>query len=136
MGSAPTGDQRRGRRSAQRFPGARLLQAAARCVVAYREHMAYLAAQPLLARSYERLDLDQLHRTATQRAAKGGSSDWSACYGGNRIAEKGSWTEIGTIDKTKDKGRGRREHHRQRSSCSCLRTHASSSADTSVGDRK
>jgi uncharacterized protein (DUF2252 family) len=41
-------------------------EAAARCVAAYREHMAYLAAQPLLARSYERLDLDRLRRTATK----------------------------------------------------------------------
>jgi hypothetical protein len=36
----------------------RCYQAAARCVAAYREHMAYLATQPLVARSYERLDLD------------------------------------------------------------------------------
>ena len=41
-------------------------EAAARCVAAYREHMAYLAAQPLLARSYERLDLDRLRMTATR----------------------------------------------------------------------
>ncbi len=39
-------------------------EAAARCVCAYREHMAYLAEQPLLARSYERLDLDRLRTTA------------------------------------------------------------------------
>jgi len=41
-------------------------EAAARCVAAYREHMAYLAEQPLLARSYERLDLDRLQTTATR----------------------------------------------------------------------
>jgi uncharacterized protein (DUF2252 family) len=41
-------------------------EAAARCVGAYREHMAYLAEQPLLARSYERLDLDRLQTTATR----------------------------------------------------------------------
>ncbi|MGH3966229.1 MAG: DUF2252 domain-containing protein [Pseudonocardiaceae bacterium] len=41
-------------------------EAAARCVAAYREHMAYLAEQPLLARSYERLDLDRLRTTATR----------------------------------------------------------------------
>ncbi|MDQ2884092.1 MAG: DUF2252 domain-containing protein [Actinomycetota bacterium] len=40
--------------------------AAARCVAAYREHLAYLAEQPLLARSYERLDLDRLQTTATR----------------------------------------------------------------------
>ena len=41
-------------------------EAAARCVAAYREHMAYLAEQPLLARSYERLDVDRLRTTATR----------------------------------------------------------------------
>ncbi len=41
-------------------------EAVARCVAAYREHMAYLAEQPLLARSYERLDLDRLQTTATR----------------------------------------------------------------------
>ncbi|MDQ4010506.1 MAG: DUF2252 domain-containing protein [Actinomycetota bacterium] len=41
-------------------------EAAARCVTAYREHMTYLAEQPLLARSYERLDLDRLRTTATR----------------------------------------------------------------------
>jgi len=41
-------------------------EAAARCVAAYREHMAYLAEQPLLARSYERLDVDRLQTTATR----------------------------------------------------------------------
>ncbi len=41
-------------------------EAAARCVAAYREHMTYLAEQPLLARSYERLDLDRLRTTATR----------------------------------------------------------------------
>jgi uncharacterized protein (DUF2252 family) len=41
-------------------------EAVARCVAAYREHMAYLAEQPLLARSYEQLDLSRLRRTATR----------------------------------------------------------------------
>ncbi|MDQ2791263.1 MAG: DUF2252 domain-containing protein [Actinomycetota bacterium] len=41
-------------------------EAGARCVAAYREHMAYLAEQPLLARSYERLDLDRLQTTANR----------------------------------------------------------------------
>ena len=35
-----------------------------RCVRSYREHLSHLAAQPLLARAYDRLDLDRLHRTA------------------------------------------------------------------------
>ncbi len=45
-------------------------QAAARCVAAYREHMAYLAEQPLLTRSYERLDLDRLRSTATRNTLR------------------------------------------------------------------
>jgi Uncharacterized protein conserved in bacteria (DUF2252) len=45
-------------------------EAAARCVAAYREHMAYLAEQPLLARSYERLDFDRLRTTATQNTLR------------------------------------------------------------------
>jgi uncharacterized protein (DUF2252 family) len=40
--------------------------AAARCVAAYRQQIAHLAEQPLLARSYERLDLDRLRLTATR----------------------------------------------------------------------
>jgi uncharacterized protein (DUF2252 family) len=39
--------------------------AVSRCVRSYREHLWHLAAQPLLARAYDRLDLDRLHRTAT-----------------------------------------------------------------------
>jgi uncharacterized protein (DUF2252 family) len=42
-------------------------QAVARCVAAYREQVANLAAQPLLARSYERLDVDRLRETATEK---------------------------------------------------------------------
>jgi uncharacterized protein (DUF2252 family) len=45
-------------------------RAVARCVAAYREHMAYLAAQPLLVRSYERLDLDRLRSTTTKGALR------------------------------------------------------------------
>jgi uncharacterized protein (DUF2252 family) len=33
-----------------------------RCVRSYREHLSHLAAEPLLARAYDRLNLDQLHR--------------------------------------------------------------------------
>jgi uncharacterized protein (DUF2252 family) len=40
--------------------------AVAHCVAAYRQQVGYLAEQPLLARSYERLDLDRLRLTATQ----------------------------------------------------------------------
>ena len=42
------------------------LDAVAHCVAAYRQQVAHLAEQPLLARSYERLDLDRLRMTATQ----------------------------------------------------------------------
>ena len=41
-----------------------------RCVRSYREHLSHLAAQPLLARSYDRLDLDRLHRTAEGATAQ------------------------------------------------------------------
>jgi uncharacterized protein (DUF2252 family) len=40
--------------------------AVARCVADYQEHIAALAAQPLLARSYERLDVDLMRRTVTR----------------------------------------------------------------------
>jgi uncharacterized protein (DUF2252 family) len=38
------------------------------CVAAYRQQIAHLAEQPLLARSYERLDLDRLRKRATEDA--------------------------------------------------------------------
>jgi hypothetical protein len=40
--------------------------AAARCLASYRTQLSHLAEQPLLARSYDRLDLDRLRLTATQ----------------------------------------------------------------------
>ena len=40
-------------------------EAVRRCVRSYREHLEHLSVQPLLARSYDRLDLDRLHRTTT-----------------------------------------------------------------------
>jgi uncharacterized protein (DUF2252 family) len=45
-------------------------QAVLLCVSAYREQVAYLAEQPLLTRSYERLDVDRLRVTATQQTLK------------------------------------------------------------------
>ena len=42
--------------------------AVARCVRAYRDHLANLADQPLLARAYERVDLDRLRGAATDPA--------------------------------------------------------------------
>ena len=45
-------------------------EAVRRCVRSYREHLGHLAAQPLLARSYDRLDLDRLHRTPAGATAR------------------------------------------------------------------
>jgi uncharacterized protein (DUF2252 family) len=39
--------------------------AVGRCVRSYRKHLSHLAGQPLLARAYDRLNLDRLHRTAS-----------------------------------------------------------------------
>jgi uncharacterized protein (DUF2252 family) len=41
-----------------------------RCVRSYRKHLQHLAAQPLLGRSYDRLNLDRLHRTAGGATAR------------------------------------------------------------------
>ena len=46
------------------FPEATCEAAVARCVEGYREQVRRLATEPLLRRSYERLDLDQLRQTA------------------------------------------------------------------------
>src|SRR3954454_16671441 len=45
-------------------------EAVRRCVRSYREHLAYLAEQPLLERAYQRLTLDRLHRTAAGSGRK------------------------------------------------------------------
>jgi uncharacterized protein (DUF2252 family) len=45
-------------------------RAATSCVQAYRQQLAYLAQRPLLGRSFERLDLDRLRRTATNAAMR------------------------------------------------------------------
>ena len=42
--------------------------AVARCVRAYRDHLARLARQPLLRRAYDRVDLERLRSTATEQA--------------------------------------------------------------------
>jgi uncharacterized protein (DUF2252 family) len=44
--------------------------AVCRCVASYRLQLAHLADQPLLARSYERLDLDRLRRTAPDKRTR------------------------------------------------------------------
>jgi uncharacterized protein (DUF2252 family) len=44
--------------------------AVSRCLAAYRLHIAHLAEQPLLARSYERLDLHRLRRSAKEKAMR------------------------------------------------------------------
>ena len=40
------------------------------CVSAYRDEVAFLADQPLLLRSYNRLDVDRLHETATEKTLR------------------------------------------------------------------
>jgi uncharacterized protein (DUF2252 family) len=45
-------------------------EAVARCVEAYQQQIAALAEQPLLARSYERLDVDRMLRTAPRSALR------------------------------------------------------------------
>src|SRR5262245_31846583 len=41
------------------------------CVAAYRREVRFLASEPLLLRSYQRLDVDRLHETATEKALRG-----------------------------------------------------------------
>ena len=41
------------------------------CVQAYRREIAYLAEEPLLARSFERLDVARLHETVTEKSLRG-----------------------------------------------------------------
>ncbi|HEY0426016.1 MAG TPA: DUF2252 domain-containing protein, partial [Rhodopila sp.] len=43
----------------------------AACVAAYRQEVSFLAYQPLLMRSYQRLDVDRLHETATEKSLRG-----------------------------------------------------------------
>jgi uncharacterized protein (DUF2252 family) len=45
-------------------------EAVLHCVHSYRDHVRHLAEQPLLARSYDRVDLDRLHRTAGAATAR------------------------------------------------------------------
>ncbi|WP_037057671.1 DUF2252 domain-containing protein [Pseudonocardia asaccharolytica] len=45
-------------------------QAVTRCVASYREHLAHLAEQPLLARSFERLDLERLQESASRKSVR------------------------------------------------------------------
>ena len=56
--------------------------AVARCISAYRQQVRYLADQPLLARSFERLDVDQLGAGATARCARRSSGRPSGPAGG------------------------------------------------------
>jgi len=41
------------------------------CVAAYRQEVIFLADEPLIARSYQRLDVDLLHETATEKSLRG-----------------------------------------------------------------
>ena len=74
VGSAPADRERPRRRPAERVRPRTTCEAAgpvAACAPTG-EHLAHLAAQPLLARAYERLNLDQLHRADVGAAARGG----------------------------------------------------------------
>jgi uncharacterized protein (DUF2252 family) len=46
-------------------------RAVATCVAAYRDEVRFLANEPLLLRSYNRLDVDRLHETATEKSLRG-----------------------------------------------------------------
>ncbi len=43
----------------------------ASCIAAYRQEVRYLANEPLLSRSYQRLDVDRLHETAREKSLRG-----------------------------------------------------------------
>ena len=45
--------------------------AVAGCVASYRREVRYLANEPLLLRSYERLDVDRLHESTTEKSLRG-----------------------------------------------------------------
>src|SRR4051794_33150747 len=51
-------------------PESSCADAVARCVDAYRQQIATMAEQPLLARGYERLDVDRMMRTATHASLR------------------------------------------------------------------
>jgi uncharacterized protein (DUF2252 family) len=46
-------------------------RAVASCVADYRNEIRFLADEPLLLRSYQRLDVDRLHETATEKSLRG-----------------------------------------------------------------
>jgi uncharacterized protein (DUF2252 family) len=48
----------------------RCREAVAACVAAYRAEMRFLADEPLLSRSFQRLDVDRLHETATEKSLR------------------------------------------------------------------
>ncbi len=47
-----------------------IAEAVRACVLAYRDEVALLATMPLLARSYNRLDIERLHETATEKSLR------------------------------------------------------------------
>ena len=82
--------------------------AVARCVCAYRDHLANLAEQPLLERAYERVDLDRLRGAATDpatlheieraaRRARRKTSDRAL----PRFTEGGGWTATAGSSRTR-----------------------------------
>ena len=49
---------------------AQCLDSVASCVAAYRQEVRFLANEPLLSRSYQRLDLDRLHETTREKSLR------------------------------------------------------------------
>jgi len=66
VGPAAPGHQRVRGRPAERLPRVRVRRRGPHCVAEYREQIGYLAEQPLLARSFERLDVDRLRAAASR----------------------------------------------------------------------
>src|SRR5690348_5165854 len=60
--------------------------AVTRCVRSYREHVSYLAGQPLLERAYERLNVDRLHRTAASAGRR--ALEIAAARARNRTSDR------------------------------------------------
>src|SRR5450755_1676693 len=53
------------------FREAQCHDSVASCVAAYRQEVRFLANEPLLSRSYQRLDIDRLHKTAREKSLRG-----------------------------------------------------------------
>ena len=70
VGPAPPGRPASGSPAGERPSEQHCADAVSSCVAAYRAEVRYLADQPLLMRSYNRLDVDHLHETATEKSLR------------------------------------------------------------------